>query len=388
MGGWIPHTDVRRPVMEQPITWVGIDDDKLNLTVAVLRGVVESEVRRLPNEDQALRRWVRRLVRESEGGEIRMCYEAGPNGFALMRRLEAMGPLVVEVVAPSLTPRRSGQRVKTDPIDARKLAHLYRAGELVAVSVPDDDAEASRDLVRTYHRVGVEATRKRHHILKFLVRRGRIYREGSHWTVKHRAWLKAQRFESWKDTMVFDELLSGLRELEDRRARMAESLERLGQEDVRSVEVGVLRCFRGIDTASALTLVTEIFRVERFGRARELMSFLGMTPSVYQSAATEIRGGITKTGNRYARWVLGQVADRYRHHPEVGAVLKQRRRGQPVWAVEIADRAMHRLHKRTWALTMRGMHPSKVKTAVARELVGFLWEALVEARRQSERQAA
>jgi transposase len=376
--------------MAKRITWVGIDDDKMNLTVAVVRGSrqKEPEVRRIPNEDRALRRWVRRLVREADGGEIRMCYEAGPNGFALMRRIEAMGPVVVEVVAPSLTPRRSGQRVKTDPIDAKKLVHLYRAGELRAIAIPNEESESARDLVRTYHWVGEEATRKRHHILKFLIRRGRIYRDGSHWTGKHRAWLRGQRFASWKDTTSFEELLSGLRELEDRRNRLMESLEKLAQEDVRAMEVAVLRCFRGIDTAMALTLVTEIFSVERFAHPRDLMSYFGLTPSVYQSAAKETRGGITKTGNRYARWALGNIAKQYRHKPHVGAGLKRRRKDQPVWAIEIADRAHHRLHKRYWALVLGGKPSSKATTAVARELVSFVWEALAETQRRSRRAAA
>jgi transposase len=376
--------------MAKPITWVGIDDDKMNLTVAVVRGPRQKdpEVRRVPNEDKALRRWVRRLLREVAGGEIRMCYEAGPNGFALMRRLEAMGPVVVEVMAPSLTPRRSGQRVKTDPVDAKKLVHLYRAGELRAIAIPGEDSESARDLVRTYHRVGEEATRKKHHILKFLTRRGRIYREGTHWTGKHRVWLREQHFESWKDTATFEELLSGLRELEDRRARLMETLEKLAQEESRAVEVGVLRCFRGIDTVIALTLETEIFDVERFSHPRELMSYFGLTPSVYQSAERETRGGITKTGNRYARWAVGQVAKKCRHKPHVGVGLRQRRRGQQAWAIEIADRAQHRLHKRYWALLLRGMPSAKVTTAVAREFVGFVWEAMTEARRRSRKQAA
>jgi len=376
--------------MSKRITWVGIDDDKMNLTVAVVRGTrqKDAEVRRIPNEDRAMRRWVRRLVRDASGGEIRMCYEAGPNGFALMRRLEAMGPVVVEVMAPSLTPRRSGQRVKTDPIDARKLVHLYRADELRSIAIPNEESEAARDLVRTYHRVGEEATRKRHHILKFLVRRGRIYREGAHWTGKHRAWLRGQRFESWKDTASFEELLSGLRELEDRRGRLLGTLERLAQEDVRAMEVSVLRCFHGIDTATALTLVTEIFNVERFAHPRNLMSYFGLTPSVYQSGERETRGGITKAGNRYARWALGHVAKQYRHRPCVGAGLKSRRKGQPVWAIEVADRAHHRLYRRHWALLQREMPASKATMAVARELVSFVWEAMSEVRRRSRQRAA
>jgi transposase len=376
--------------MAKRITWVGIDDDKMNLTVAVLRGQreKEAEVRRVPNEDRALRRWVRRLVREAEGGEIRMCYEAGPNGFALMRRIESMGPVVVEVVAPSLTPRRVGHRVKTDPLDARKLVHLYRSDELRPIAIPGEDSESSRDLVRMYHRVGEELTRKRHHILKFLIRRGRIYRDGSHWTGKHRLWLKSQQFDFWKDTMTFEELLTGFRELEDRRQRLFDSLEKLAREDTYALEVGVLRCFRGIDTAMALTLVTEIFDVERFAHPRSLMNYLGVTPTVYQSADRESRGGITKAGNRYARWAMGQVAKHYRHREHIRARLKQRRRGQPVWAIEIADRAHRRLHRKYWALVLRGMPTSKATTAVARELVSFVWEALIETRRRSRRQAA
>lgn len=375
--------------MAKRITWVGIDDDKMNLTVAVLRGhEKEAQIRRIPNEDRALGRWVRRLVREADGGEIRMCYEAGPNGFALMRRLEAMGPVVVEVMAPSLTPRRSGQRVKTDPLDARKLVHLYQAGELRSIAVPGEDSESSRDLVRLYHRIGEEGTRKRHHILKFLIRRGRIYRDGCHWTGKHRAWLRAQCFESWKDTETFQELLSGLAELEGRRQRLMESLEKLAQEDAHAAQVGVLRCFLGIDTATALTLVAEIFNAERFPHPREMMSYFGLTVSVYQTADQKTYGGITKAGNRYGRWVLGHAAKHYRKRPSVGATLKQRRRGQPAWAIEIADRAHQRLHRRSWALLLRGMPNGKVTMAVARELVGFVWEALVECRRRSRTQAA
>jgi transposase len=369
---------------------VGIDDDKKNLTIGVLRGAQEQEadVCRIPNEDRALRRWVRKLMRTAAGGEVRMCYEAGPNGFALMRRIEAMAPVIVEVMAPSLTPRRSGQRVKTDPIDAKKLAALYRAGELRAIATPDEDSEAARDLVRTYHRVAQEMTRKRHHILKFLIRRGRIYRDGCHWTNKHREWLRAQDWDNWKDRASFEELVSGLRELEDRRRRMEGALETLAKEDSRLMGVAALRCFQGIATPAALTLVTEIFRARRFARPADLMSYLGLTPTVYQSADRESRGGISKAGNRYVRWVLSEIALHYRHRPGVGRALKRRRQGQPVWIIEIADRAHQRLHRRYWTLVNRGKPVNKVAAAIARELVGFVWEALMECERRTERKAA
>jgi transposase len=297
-----------------------------------------------------------------------------------------MGPVVVEVVAPTLTPRRAGQRVKTDPIDARKLALLFRAGELTEIATPTATDEAARDLVRTHRRVVVEATRKRHHILKFLVRRGRVYRDGSHWTQRHRHWLEQQQWEDWKDEASFEELISGLRELEDRRHRLEQVMDQLAQEDEYRLAVAVLRCFHGIDTPAALVITTEIFEIERFRHPRYLASYLGITPTVQQSADKEHRGGISKSGNSYARWVLGQVAWQYRHRPHVGAVLKKRRQGQPAWAVAIADRAHRRLHRRYWALVNKGKPHNKAVTAVSRELVSFLWEALIEARKRTRRE--
>lgn len=370
--------------MSKRIIWVGIDDHKNSLTVAVLGndGERTSPVVTVPNEDRALRRWMRRLVRKYPGETIRMCYEAGPNGFALKRRLETMGPIEVDVIAPTLTPRRAGARVKTDRRDATKLAHLFRAGELTTVAIPNESDEAARDLVRTYHRVVAETTRKRNHITKFLIRRGRFFRDGRNWTDKYRRWLKGLTWDHWADQESFDELTSGLRELEARRVRLKGAMERLARDESRALIVSVLRSFQGIDTTAAMTLVTEIFAIERFNHSRELMSYLGLTPSVAQSAQSEHRGPISRSGNRYARWVLGQVSWHYRHRPAVGENLKKRRNGAPAWAVEIADRAHQRLYRRYWALIHRGKCPHKAVTAVARELIAFIWEAMVEAKRR------
>lgn len=372
--------------MSQDITWVGIDDHKMSLTAAVLRGSdsTKPELRKIANEDRALRRWIRRLEGESGGGEILICYEAGPNGFGLKRRLESMGSVQVEVIAPSLTPRRPGQRVRTDNRDARKLVHLYRSGELTAIATPEEDDESARDLGRTFQQVKQEILRKRHHILKFLTRRGRIYREGQSWTLKHRSWLEDQHWESWTDEVSFGELLTGLRELEDRRRRLEQALTRLAEEEVWSVLVGVLRCFHGIDTMAAVILATEVFDVQRFPTPRRLMSYLGLTSGVEQSGEKERRGGITKTGNRFARWTLGQIAWHYRHRPSVGAKLRKRRQDQPLWAIAIADRAHQRLYRRYWALVNRGKPVNKAVTAVARELVAFLWEVMIETKTHAE----
>ena len=379
--------------MTKNITWVGIDDSKKELAVAVVRGGKSQEVEesKVPNEDRALKRWVRRLERESDGGPIRMCYEAGPNGYSLKRRLESFGRVEVEVMAPSLTPRRLGHRVKTDRLDARRLVFLYRAGELSPIAVPGEDDESARDLVRLLHGVVTETTRKRHQIQKFLVRRGRIWREGSNWTGKYRQWLGGQTWERWADAETFLELRTGLEELEARQRRMETALERLAAEDQRALAVSVLRCFHGIDTRAALTMVTEIFDVRRFGHPRDLMGYWGMTPTVSQTGESEHRGGISKAGTRYGRWVLGQVAWNYRHAPRVGAGLRRRRAGQPAWAIAIADRAHQRLYRRYEALLRKGKSPHKAVTAVGRELLAFVWEALMEAstsRETSRREAA
>ena len=374
--------------MSKHIMWVGIDDHKMSLSVAMVHGSdrAEPELRKVANEDRALRRWIRRLERESDGAEIRICYEAGPNGFALKRRLESLGPVLVDVIAPTLTPRRPGQRVKTDSRDAAKLVHLYRAGELTSIATPESEDESARDLGRTHQQVKQEIRRKQHHILKFLTRRGRIYREGRNWTQKHRRWLKGQRWEHWFDEVSFGELVTGLRELEDRRLRLEQGLHRLAEEESRSLMVGVLRCFHGIDTTAAVILTTEIFDVRRFKSPRRLMSYLGLTSSVDQSGEKERRGGITKAGNRFARFMLGQIAWHYRHQPSVGVKLGKRREDQPLWAIAIADRAHQRLHRRYWALVNRGKPAHKAVTAVARELVAFLWEAMVEANNHADRQ--
>ena len=363
--------------MKKSITWVGIDDHKKKLFIAILHGPDEDkgELREIPNEDRALRR----LEREAGGGEIRICYEAGPNGFSLKRRLEALGPVSVDVIAPSLTPRRPGQRVKTDSRDAWKLAHLYRSGELTSIAMPVEEDESARDLVRTHQQVKTEIRRKQHHILKFLTRRGRIYNETRNWTLKHRRWLKALQWDHWPDEASFGELITGLGELEERRRRLEVGIDRLAAEDSRAALVGVLRCFHGVDTVGAVMLSTEVFNVERFESPCRLMSYLGLTASVDQSGDRDRRGGITKSGNRFVRFLLGQTAWHYRHRPSVGHALRKRREGQPAWAIAIADRAHRRLYRRYWALVNKGKSSPKAVTAVARELVGFLWEAMIEA---------
>jgi transposase len=286
--------------------------------------------------------------------------------------------VLVDVIAPTLTPRRPGARVKTDSRDAVKLVRLYRAGELTSIAVPEESDEAARDVVRTHSQIKQESLRKKHHILKLLTRRGRLYNEGKSWTVKHRKWLKELRWDNRFDEIVFEELMAGLRELEERRQRLELAMQQLAEEKCRAPIVDALRCFQGIDTSAAVALAVEIFDIQRFESPRLLMSYLGLTPGIEQSGQTERRGGITKAGNRFVRFTLGQVAWHYRQPPRHGVRLRRRREGKPPWAIALADRAHRRLHRRYWRLTNRGKPSQKVVTAVARELVGFVWEAMSE----------
>lgn len=366
--------------------WVGIDDDKRKLVTGTLKGSksTDPKIEVVPNEDRALQRWVRRLIREAEGAEIRMCYEAGPGGFALKRRLESFGQVRVEVMAPSLTPRRSGQRVKTDRVDARKLALLFRSGELAPIGVPQEEDEAARDLVRTLHLIRRETVAKRHQIHRFLLRRGRIWQQGENWTLAYRQWARNQVWENWADTVTLEEMWTGLSDLEAREKRLQVAELRLAQEEKRAYMVGVLCCFNGIDTDSAMTLCTEVFDIDRFSTARSFMSYMGLTVAVRQSGDREYRGGISKIGNSHARWILGQAAWNARRRPYVGRTLERRRRGQPAWAIAIADRAQHRLYRRYWHFIQRGKSPQKAVTAVARELAGFVWEAMLQAQHHGQ----
>jgi len=299
-------------------TFVGMDVHKKKIAVALLApGHRESVTWQLPNEPAAIRRLARRLLRESDG-DLFACYEAGPTGYALQRQLRAAG-VACQVVAPSLTPVKPGARIKTDRRDARKLAELLRADLLTEVHPPSESDEALRDLCRCREDVREDLTRARHRMSKFLLRRHCYYGAGK------RAWL---------------------------------------------------RCFRGIDTVTAVTLVAELHDFQRFPSPRALMAFLGLVPSEHSSGESQRRGPITKTGNRHVRRLLVEAAWHNRYRPAVGLPLRRRREGQPQRVIDLADRAAGRLHRRYVRLTARGKPTQKAVVAVARELAGFLWMTL------------
>jgi len=303
------------------------------------------------------------------------CYEAGPTGFALYRAAEAAG-LHVDVIAPSKTPRAPGDRVKTDRKDAELLARLLLAGQLTAVAVPPAEVEAARHLTRSREQVRQDLTRCRHRVSKLLLLHGRVY-EASAWTKTHRRWLETQGFDEAATELAYLDALAAVDGLIARKAALDERLSRLAVEGPWWPTVARLRCFRGIDTLTALVLCLEIGDFARFQRPAQLASWLGLVPSLNQSGESSSQGPITKTGSGIARRLLVEAAWHYLPRPGVGVALAQRRAGQPAEVLQVAMRAHRRLHHLYHRLRARGKPGNVVTVAVARELACFLWAAAV-----------
>jgi transposase len=251
-------------VSSNAITWVGLDAHKKSIHVAMLvPGREEPLCWQEANEETAVRRLARRLTREAPG-EVRACYEAGPLGYALQREFEAQ-QVICEVVAPSLIPIKPGERIKTDWRDARKLAELLRAGMLTAVQPPNEADEALRDLCRGRDSVRQDLMRARHRMSKFLLRRGYRYRETQrHWGVRHMKWLRPLAFEHASAQAIFDHYLLTIDHLEERQRQVDAHLEVFGGLEPYRQPVAWLRCFRGIDTVTAVSLVAELHDFRRF----------------------------------------------------------------------------------------------------------------------------
>jgi transposase len=324
---------------------------------------------------EGVRRLARRLQRWG-ADEVRACYEAGPTGYALQRHLRAAG-VSCTVIAPSLIPVQTGNRIKTDRRDARKLAELFRAGLLTEVHPPNESDEALRDLCRCRDAMRVDLTRARHRLSKFLLRRDCVYRETiHHWGTRHQAWLEQLRLGDPVSQATFDSYLLVVQQLSERLHHLDQALAAFGGQDPYREPVGWLRCFKGIDTVTAVCLVAELHDFRRFRSARELMSYVGLVPSERSTGERERRGTITKTGNRYVRRLLVEAAWHHRHRPALSGPLRQRREGQPGRVLVIADRAQERLAARYRRMSQAGKILPKVVVAMARELTAYLWAVL------------
>jgi transposase len=362
----------RRRVVGDRITYVGLDVHKAGIVVAVAEGGLRGEVReygRIANTAAALDRLVRKLG--GTGVRLRFCYEAGPCGYGIQRHLSARGHECV-VVAPSLIPKRAGDRVKTDRRDAVGLARLHRAGELTAVWVPDVGHEAMRDLVRARLDAVHALRRARQQLSGFLLRQGCHYRRPA-WTKLHRRWLAGLKFEQAVHHIVLEDDIATVEAAKARRDRLTAQIEAMLPDWTLAPVVAALQTMRGMALVNAATLIAELGDLSRFANPRQLMAYLGLVPSEHSSGASVRRGGLTKAGNSAARRLLIEAAWCYRFPARVSRELLLRQEEQPKPIREIAWKAQLRLCTRYRKLARSGKPANVVTAAIARELAGFIW---------------
>lgn len=355
--------------------WVGLDvhKDTISSCSLVCEGLEETSCT-FANNEKEIRRYFRKLATQ---GTVRACYEAGPCGYHVRRQLEAMGIECV-VIAPSLIPTKAGDRVKTDRRDARKLARYFRAGELTPIRVPSEKEEAVRDLVRARDQLRRDAARQRHRLSKFLLRHGLVWRETRNWSKAHWAWMRQLKFGEPAAQKTLDEYIAVVDFSLDRLKALDRDLEELADQEPWKPYVERLRCLRGVDTLTALSVLVEIQDFRRFTSPRDLMSFVGLTPSQHSSAGKSKPGAITKAGNGRVRRLLIEAAWHCARKPQMAGTLRARSLGQSEQTRAIAMKAQARLYKRFHWLTSHGKTANVAVTAVARELLGFMWAIVVE----------
>ncbi len=353
--------------------YVAFDSSKLRHAVAIAAGGRRGEVR-FVGEIEAEAAAVAKLVRKLSGKYARLmfCYEAGPTGYGLHRQIKGLGHDCM-VVAPSLIPKKAGDRVKTNRRDALSLAKLLRAGELTAVWVPDERHEAMRELTRARTTAVEDLRRNRQHVSAFLLRHGLRYAGRQSWSRAYRNWLAGVQLAHAEERLVFEEMVLAVRQAEERIARLEEAIRAAVPDWSLREVVTALMAMRGIDLVSATAFLAEIGDLSRFATARELMAYLGLVPSEASTGETIRRGPITKAGNRRARRILVECAWSYQHPPRVGQAKQAKVAAAPRAVRALAWKAQCRLCARYRALTRRGKPKTVAITAVARELAGFIW---------------
>jgi transposase len=303
---------------------------------------------------------------------VRVAYEAGPTGYGLARELAKRGIECI-VAAPSKIPHASGDRVKTDRRDAEHLVRLLLAGKLHPVRVPGDEEEALRDLVRAREAVRVDLMRSRHRLSKLLLRHGIRFDDGQAWTDRHRDWLASVTLDWPAAQATLLDAQGAIDALAHRRGALEREIVAMLPACPWTVQVGRLRCLRGVDTLTAVGLCAEVGDFERFARAEQLMSYIGLVPSESTTGQQRRLGSITKTGSGHARRLLVEAAWHYRKRPTIGKALTDRQQDQPPEAIAVAWSAQRRLH-RTWTrLEARAKRRTIIAVATARELAGFAW---------------
>lgn len=369
-----PQRTGDEPMRRSGDAFVGIDTAKSRNAIAVAEGGRDGEIRFLGEFDtgpDAVAKLVRKLAERYE--TMCFCYEAGPTGYGLYRQLRSLGHDCM-VVAPSLIPRRPGERIKTNRRDAKTLARLLRAGELTAVWVPDATHEAVRDLVRVRAAALEDYRRKRQHVTGFLLRHGRAYERTATWRGQHLRWLHGQNFPHPAQRLAYQEMLNAVGAAAERIGRLEAALAEVVPSWSMAPVVTAFQAMRGVAFLTATTLVAEAGDLRRFDHPRQLMAFLGLVPTERSTGERRRLGGITKTGNVRARMALVEAAWTYRHSAGVGVAHQRRQQQLPEKIRDIAWKAQTRLCARYRRLMARGKRTTVVTTAIAREIAAFLWE--------------
>lgn len=351
-------------------THVGLDVHKETTAVAVLRpGVSLTDDRVIATTPEAYRK----LVKGFRGrGDIVFCYEAGPCGFDPYRTLTALGA-ACDVIAPTLIPRRSGRRVKTDRIDAANLARLHRAGELTCVRVPTEEHEAIRDLIRVREDIKADRRRAIQQLKSFLLRRGLRYpKKAQGWSQPYENWVCSRTLQLPAAQEALDQMIASCQTRHAQLLTLDRRIEALAEQPPLVEAVEKLRALKGIDTLSAATITAEAGDLHAYPTARAFMAYVGLVPREHTSGQREWRGSITKTGNTHLRRVLVEAAWAYRHRPAVGAHLRRRQAHLPADLVAFSWHTQQRLHSRYRTLAA-AKHTNVAIVGVARELAGFVW---------------
>lgn len=360
------------PEVPQRMISVGLDVHKKSIRLAALSGQEWLLERTFSTNNLGdLRKALRRL---DKLGEVRACYEASGAGFRIHRLLTEWG-ISCEVIAPSLIPKKPGEKKKCDRLDAKMLAQYFDRNLLTTIHIPTAEEEADRNLVRCRFTFRKEVVRAKHRVVKFLDCQGRHF-PGTAWTLKHRQWLKKQEFASKSDQIVFESYLEHLSLTEARLREIDGHIKDLSEQDKYRDQVRVLCAFRGVSVLTAMVFLTEIGDLSRFPSPRKLMAYLGLVPEVHQSGESSRRAGITKAGNARLRHVMVQAAWKY-ISPRFSQTpkTKKQRSELPVWALEQSMQAQKRLHKRFSHLSSTRGQCIAIP-AVARELACFLYYSL------------
>lgn len=365
--------------MKNTTKYVGLDVSKEKIAVAIADAGRDAPryYGTINHNPDAVRRLMRKL--SENGVTLEVCYEAGPTGYELYRWITQMNIHCV-VVAPSRTPARPGDLVKTDRLDAVRLAQLHRAGELTEVFVPSPDTEALRDLIRAREDVKEDIHRARQRLIHFLLRH-QIHPPlhiRKRWTKSYRHWLAQLKFERPSLQAAFQEYLYALREHEERLTRLEAALKEQVKDCVHAPVIQALQGLRGAALLTAVTIVAEIGSFVRFRSPAQLMAYLGMVPREYSSGLTTKRGGLTKAGNNRVRRAIIEAAWAYRHRPAIKRDLEKRLEGQSAHVQAVSWKAQNRLYKKYSSMVRRGKHKNVAIAAVGRELVGFIWAIAVE----------